>query len=519
MVEWVTSDSAVAVVSETGLVTAVGGGNVVITGQSEGLQGWRSLSVTPDVPPPGTLVVSASGTPADAIGQDIFLDAHVDDGSGSLTAVPAAWTSRDQTVATVSGSVATSRGNGGTWLVAQYDGRVDSVYVEVDRVPVAIDFQGVPRYVTLTLSDGVAVNPGTVDRLGHFENAPDQWTIRDTTVAAVVSSGLGGRAKGETWAVAEAFGLRDSIHVTVEPYLSGEFRVTTVQDLERFEDLGIEELGGTLWIYGTLLGHIDGLETLRTVGGDLWVKFNDELTDMSGLAGLESVAGDIIIEKNAKLVNPSLPALVEAGGLAVFDNLGFDGSVVFSALEDVDGKLYLSDTGPSLSFPSLRRAGAVQVAFAGPEELSFPRLEAVHGHLDLIDVPETRVLSAPALWRADGMTIRGNSTLETLAVGALTTVERDVTIETNPALTGLDDLKLTSGVRDLRIRTNESLSTISGLRGLGDALGSDPVVTGDLWIENNPSLPSADVSDLIDFIQDKFPGSAFLGSRATGGNG
>ena len=50
-------------------------------------------------------------------------------------------------------------------------------------------------------------------------------------------------------------------------------------------------------------------------------------------------------------------------------------------------------------------------------------------------------------------------------------------------------------------------------------LGSDPVVSGDLWIENNPSLPSADVSDLIDFIQDKFPGSAFLGSRATGGNG
>lgn len=518
VVAWSSSDESVATVASSGLVTAVGGGNVVISGESRGLVGMRALSVSHAAPLPGALSVEPDPLAADASGQTFVLMAHVDV-SGSPAAVPASWTSRDPDVATVSGSIARAVANGQTWLVADYDGRSDSVQIVVDRTPVALSFQNVPQEIGITYTDGVSVYPVAVDRLGGIIGGSPTWTVRDTTVITPAGSYFNAHAKGSSWAIAEVLGQTDSLHVTVYPRWHADYSVKTLADLQLFEDLGVEEMIGTLTINETVLTHIDGLESLETLEGTLWVKLNADLTDMDGLANLRVVTGDIIIEKNPALENPTLPALERAGSLSVFDNAGADESSLFPLLEVLDEGLRYWETGPAKVFPLLRSAGGIQVVFHGPDQLSFPALEVVTGSVDLIDVPETVVLSAPKLWRTQSMTIRGNSNLTTLTLTGLTTIQRELEVTTNTVLQNLSDLQITSGIRNVLISQNGALTSVSGLRGMGDALGSDPIVPGDLRIENNPALPSALVDELLEFIDEKFVGGAFLGQTATGGNG
>lgn len=505
---WSTSDSSVATVTQQGLVTAIGGGGVLIEGESQGLVGQRALAVAHPVPPSGTLSASPALLEADAQGERFFLMAHVDDGGGSPVAVPATWLTRDPRVARlIEGGLVRAEEDGQTWLVAQYDGRTDSVSIVVDRAAVGISFQGAPSEVTVDFSEEHPVMALPVDRLGAVVDGSAVWTVREPMIATWSGTGFAAQSVGTTWAVVEAAGQTDSIRVTVIPRYDADYAIDSPEDLAWLEERSIEHIGGALGVIGSSVANLDGLESILTLGS-VYILENDLLTDLDGLANVTE-AGGITIEGNPALANVSLPSVTSAASLSIRDNLAVD-RAVFDALRTVDGPFHYAEAGSVASFPRLMQVGSLDITSPGPSEMSFPLLEVVIGNLRMIDVSATVLLSAPKLWRVQNLTVTGNENLTTLALPSLTTIELDLEVWENPSLTDLSSMSITSGLRNLLLRDNIALTSLSGLEGLGDALGSDPVVTEELRVARHPSLSTAVIEAIFSVIEEKFPGVAFL---------
>ena len=505
-VEWSSSDTAVAEVASTGLVTAVGGGTAVITARSGSFSGWEGVTVAHATPPEGALVVSPKARTSDGWGERIRLSAYVVDAAGDSVSVPATWTSRNEYMATVSEYFATTHRSGTTWLVAHYGGQSDSMSLHVDREPVAIDFQYPTDSIAIDLSYGASHRPVTVDRFGGIATPTPKWTIRDSTVVTA-GNGIGGLKKGATWVVVEMDGLTDSLHVTVIPRRWGDYTIASPEDIDRLARTGVEELRGALRIESTSLTDLDGLESLRILRfGPVFIRNNAQLRDMSGLRNVEILDASLFVENNPNLT-VALPALRAAGSLAIFNNGSIDASG-FAALDSVGHELDFADVGPPLSFESLRYTGSFMIRDRGPREVRFPALERVRNDITLLNAAGLERFEAPLLWRARSVAISGNPSLEHLELPSLSTLLRDLSIERNAALADLSAFRvLTSSLRRLLIEENPSLVDATGLRQLGDALGSDPIVVEECRIRGNPGLGDR-VEELVDHLDAKFPGQA-----------
>jgi len=105
-VTWSSSNTAVATVNNSGLVSGAAAGSATITATSEGQSGTAAITVTP-APPPAP-VASVTVTPASAsvpTGLTFQLTATLKDANGNtLTGRTVTWASSNTAVATVSGS-------------------------------------------------------------------------------------------------------------------------------------------------------------------------------------------------------------------------------------------------------------------------------------------------------------------------------------------------------------------------------------------------------------------------------
>ncbi len=186
---WESGNAAIATVDSTGLVTAVGAGEVEVTATSSGVTSRAALSVM--VPVPTTLTVTPDTMALTALGQSAQFGAEVRDQAGRLVMGAAvSWTSDDPTVAAVdsTGSV-TAVGNGTAMITATAGEASGTAAVTVDQAVSALAVT--PAVDTLLVGDTLRLSAEATDANGHaVEEAGFAWESGDAAIVTVDSTGL-----------------------------------------------------------------------------------------------------------------------------------------------------------------------------------------------------------------------------------------------------------------------------------------------------------------------------------------
>ena len=191
-ITWSTSDSTVARVSTSGLVTAVATGTAQIIATSEGQRGSATLTVSP--PPVASVTVTLASSTL-TTGQLTQATATLRDASGNvLTGRSVTWTSSNTSVATVSSSgLVTSIAAGTVQIIATSEGKTGSAGLTVNAPAPA----PVASVTVMLASPGLTTGQTTQatatlrDAMGNvLTGRTITWTSSATSVATVSSSGV-----------------------------------------------------------------------------------------------------------------------------------------------------------------------------------------------------------------------------------------------------------------------------------------------------------------------------------------
>ena len=224
-ITWSSSNTAIATVSGTGLVTGVaGGGPVTITATSEGQSGSASVTVT-TVP-----VASVTVTPPSAsvqVGQTVQLTATLKDANGNiLTGRTVTWSSNQTTVATVNATGrVTARAAGSATITATSEGQSGTSSITVTPVPVA-SVTVTPASASVAVGATVQLTATPKDANGNpLTGRVITWSSSNTAIATVSGSGLvtGVAAGGPVTITATSEGRSGSAAVTVTTASAGRF--------------------------------------------------------------------------------------------------------------------------------------------------------------------------------------------------------------------------------------------------------------------------------------------------------
>lgn len=185
---WTSSNAAVAVVSATGLVTAVASGSASIVASLDGKADTTSISV---IAVPVGSVTLQPGSASLSVGQSTTLTATVKDANGAVVTDRAvAWTSSNALVATVTqGGVVKAIASGSAIISATSEGSSGSTTVTVSASVASISLQ--PTSVSVQRYASATVTPTVKDAAGNvLTGRTVSWSSSDTTVARVSSSGV-----------------------------------------------------------------------------------------------------------------------------------------------------------------------------------------------------------------------------------------------------------------------------------------------------------------------------------------
>lgn len=216
VVTWTSSNSAVATVSSTGVVTGVAPGPVTITATSETKFGTASVTVTlapvasVTVSPPTANVVIAGTTALTAVVRDV---------NGTVVTRAVTWSSSDPTKATVSsGGVVTGVAVGLVNITATSEGKSGSSAVTVTLAPVA-SVTVAPPTASVASGSTTTFTATLKDANGNvLTGRTVTWVSGNTPVATVSPTGVAtGLLVGTATITATSEGVPGSGSVTVTP--------------------------------------------------------------------------------------------------------------------------------------------------------------------------------------------------------------------------------------------------------------------------------------------------------------
>jgi alpha-tubulin suppressor-like RCC1 family protein/predicted small lipoprotein YifL len=219
-VTWASSNTARAMVSSAGLVTARAPGPVSITASVEGVNGTATITVLALA---ARVVVTPESTSI-AQGGSLQLTALVEDASGSpLPGRTIAWSSSDSTKLTVTRSgLATALSAADVIVTARSGGASGTAAVGI--IGPAHSVLVLPRAASLVIGDSVQLTAVTTDVAGHVINQPVTWSAPEYKVLVSASGMVQAVAAGSAGVHATAQGATVSypaaITVTMDSLLS-----------------------------------------------------------------------------------------------------------------------------------------------------------------------------------------------------------------------------------------------------------------------------------------------------------
>ncbi|MBM3884887.1 MAG: Ig-like domain-containing protein [Gemmatimonadetes bacterium] len=218
-VVWSVSDTGIARVSSTGMVTAITAGRTTLVASSEGVEGRIPVIVRTL---PRRIVVNPDSTVLRVGSAQLFTATALDDSNQPMSGVPYIWKSSDTLVARVFPSgVVNARHLGQATVTASLGAVVGTALVRVTPVPVAtiaitgantvVVNETVPLAATLQDSSGTALIGRTIT-----------WTSADSTILTINQAGLvTGRQPGSSIVTATSEGVSSTLRVLVTSQPSG----------------------------------------------------------------------------------------------------------------------------------------------------------------------------------------------------------------------------------------------------------------------------------------------------------
>lgn len=186
---WSSSNTSVATVDASGLVTSTGIGSAEIAAGAGGVRATADLTVTVEVV---ALDVSPSAYTMFSVGDTLRLTAEARDAKGnSVPSIPVTWASENSGIATVDMSgLVTSVRTGSTNIYAEAGALADSAAISVAQLAVGVDVT--PAVDTLqVVGDTVRLIAVARDANGNeVEDTDYIWTARHPHVVTVDSNGL-----------------------------------------------------------------------------------------------------------------------------------------------------------------------------------------------------------------------------------------------------------------------------------------------------------------------------------------
>ncbi|PYO44465.1 MAG: hypothetical protein DMD33_02890 [Gemmatimonadetes bacterium] len=215
VVTWSSSDTTIAKVSGSGLVTARAGGSATVTATSEGQSGAATVTVT--FVPVASVTVSPTSLSLQT-GQTGQLTATPRDANGNpLSGRVVTWSSSDTTIAKVSGSgLVTARAGGSATVTATSEGQSGTAAVTVTSVPVA-SVTVSPASATLPVGQTTQLTATPKDANGNpLTGRVVTWASNNTTDATVSGSGMvSAKAAGSAMITATSEGQNGTSSITV----------------------------------------------------------------------------------------------------------------------------------------------------------------------------------------------------------------------------------------------------------------------------------------------------------------
>ncbi|MGH7646112.1 MAG: Ig-like domain-containing protein, partial [Gemmatimonadales bacterium] len=216
-VAWTSTDTMMARVSSSGLVTTRRPGYVTITATSEGKSGSGTVIVTEKITPVARVEI-APDRPTVALGDTVALTAAPRDAQNNvLPGRQVTWGSSDSTVASVSrNGTVMARREGTTTITALVEGRRATVTLAVTPAPVA-SVAVSPTAIALEVGDTLRANVQARDaRGGVLSGRPVTWSSSSPRVATVSADGaVVGVAGGQATITARVEGQAGSAMATV----------------------------------------------------------------------------------------------------------------------------------------------------------------------------------------------------------------------------------------------------------------------------------------------------------------